>query len=117
MISPDATSSVHDVQPWVIIQDQSPACWRLEDGRSAICLFSEQSRATDYAESSLERGVEIIQPEPELFIRILIECVGAGLEVAALDPGAETARRLFVLRDVLSRIREDLRSGRSPSWS
>lgn len=100
------------LEPWILLSQENPACWRLEDGREAIALFSSEDAARRYAIAAELDASDCIQPPPTALVRILVQCVEADISTGVLDPQGSTARRVFDLREVLRRVREDLRDGR-----
>jgi hypothetical protein len=54
---------------------------------------------------------QVKQPTPAETVRILAACVRAGIQVAALNPHAGEAQRLFDLADILRDVRGRLQRG------
>ena len=98
--------------PWLIIGAEGPTCWRLKDERIALALFSRYEKAEAYRSMSELLNVECVQPPPADVVRIFVACLAADITVGVLDPDQESAKRVFDLRTVLKKVREDLRAGK-----
>lgn len=118
-----------ELEPWVIVtqcgQDATTsqlAVWRIggEQAQSALALFSDRAGAEHYAQQFCSSAATPATYRIEQFtslqlVAVLAECYRLGMRCAALNPGAESAQRLFVLRDVLTAARQQLRSRGEPS--
>lgn len=106
-----------DLEPWLVILGETPstsvAMWQLaESGESVIAMFSSRELASEYAELNCTQSAAAIQLDHTALIRLLADSYRQGARHAALDPTETTARRLFVLRDVLTAARRFLSESR-----
>ncbi|MEZ6086723.1 MAG: hypothetical protein R3C05_01560 [Pirellulaceae bacterium] len=108
--------NVQDLQPWIVVSDDGPACWRLQDDRIALAMFSSQDKANAYANAAELHDWQALQPEPTDLVRTLMLCVAAAIEIAVLDPDQASARRVFDLPNILRQVRSDLREGKPLTW-
>ena len=100
-----------EIHPYVIYRiDRGRlecALWQLVGGQQAIALFLSGDAATSYRESArLGAGWEIFRPDKGVLLRLLKSCAQGGIGYAVLDPDLETAKRVFVLREILGAVRE-----------
>lgn len=105
----------HEIEPWVIVaecdDDQSLAMWRLsENDQPSLALFSSAELAQGYARAQVAAPWKITQPSRSDLLRVMIECYRKKIELAVLDPDGTTAKRIFMLRDVLKAARDEMRS-------
>ena len=107
-------------QPVLVIVDDAPALWRLNEpadgaaarGALALAVFSDAERAHKYGQAECgDDGFRIETPDPQVTVRVLAACVQQGVEVAVLNPMGATAGRAFDLKAILRRVREQLRAG------
>lgn len=95
-----------EIEPYVVyrIDGEQMVCalWRIEDGREAIALFLSGDAATSYMESAcLGAGWKIFRPAKKVLLQILNGGYQSGIGHAVLDPGLDTAKRVFSIRDIL----------------
>jgi hypothetical protein len=95
-----------EIEPYVVyrIGGEQLVCalWRIEDGRQAIALFLSGDAATSYIESArLGEGWKIFRPAKKVLLQILNGGYQSGIDHAVLDPGPETASRVFNIREML----------------
>ena len=115
-MSENLFESVQDLQPWLVVSADGPACWQLQDDRIALAMFSTQEKAQAYAERSNLTESQTLQPAATDLVRTLMLCVAAAIELGVLDPDQTSARRVFDLPSILKRFRTDLRAGKPLSW-
>lgn len=106
-------SSAIDLEPWLVIVGSPPrtelALWHLEQqAQNSLAIFSSQSLAESYAQSHCAETSATIQPDRLGLVRTLADCYQRGLRYATLDPSLASCRRVFILRDVLAAIRDQL---------
>lgn len=83
------------------------AVWSLAEGQRALALFLTPEAAQRYREAAgLGDEWRTHQPAREEIIQLLRHSVEAGIRYAVLDPGEESARRLFDLQHVLRSLDE-----------
>ena len=109
-------------QPVMVIVDEAPALWRLNEpvegsatdgGVLALAVFSDAERANQYGQSELGAGrFRIETPNPEVTVRVLAACVQQGVDIAVLNPKGTSAGRAFDLKAILRRVRQQLRAGK-----
>jgi hypothetical protein len=85
-----------------------------QEGELALAIFSSRARAEEYQQLSssaeLEGGQsELVQLAETQLLQVLMSGYRQGMRYAALDPGSNTARQIFVLRDVLRAAQQKLR--------
>jgi hypothetical protein len=95
-----------EIEPYVVyrIEGEQMVCalWRIEDGREAIALFLSGDAATSYMESArLGAGWKIFRPAKKVLLQLLNGGYQSGIGHAVLDPGLETAKRIFSIREML----------------
>jgi hypothetical protein len=95
-----------EIEPYVVyrIDGEQMVCalWRIEDGGEAIALFLSGDAATSYMESArLGEGWKIFRPAKKVLLQILNVGYQSGIGHAVLDPGPETASRVFSIREIL----------------
>jgi len=115
-VSDEIAAGAIQLEPWILLNQETPACWRLEAGQDAIALFSSKDTAMRYAAATANESSDCVQPPPTGLVRLLVQCVEADITTGVLDPDGTTARRVFDLRKVLRSVREDLRDGRPLSF-
>ncbi|MEZ6134412.1 MAG: hypothetical protein R3C53_05825 [Pirellulaceae bacterium] len=106
-----------ELQPWLIFSGKGPdatiATWQIAHIETpAIAMFTSESHAHEYAQAHCVETSRILQLDPTRFIRVLVEAYRAGSRYAAVDPHAESARQVFVLREVLTAAKRVLVSDR-----
>lgn len=110
-------NEVEHLQPTVLVNNDGPALWQLADGPMALAIFSDPSRAEAYADELLDNAASadwcVKAPDPTQTVRMLAACVRSGVRVAALNPKAGQAQRLFDLTVILRDVRERIRRGES----
>lgn len=104
----------NEIQPWLVVIGSSAATrlamWQIgETQKPALALFSNSERATQYAIAHIDEEFQVTQPARTALLTIMIECYRGQMEHAVLDPDSSSAKRVFVLRDVLKAAREELR--------
>ena len=95
-----------EIEPYVVYRidgDQLVcALWRIEDGREAIALFLSGDAATSYMESArLGAQWKIFRPAKKVLLQLMNGGYQSGIGHAVLDPGLETAKRIFSIREIL----------------
>ncbi len=95
-----------EIEPYVIyrIDGEQMVCalWRIEDGREAIALFLSGDAATSYMESArLGAQWKIFRPAKRVLLRLLNGSYQSGIGHAVLDPGPESASRVFSIPEIL----------------
>ncbi len=120
-------------QPVLVLGQDGPALWRLTEpianteqpndagqgvpttirgSRLALALFSDPQRATDFAKAEYKHSTwRVESPDPQQTVRVLAACFRQGVDVAVLNPSGNQAGRAFDLREMLGRVREQLRKG------
>lgn len=103
-----------EIQPWlVVIGEQAEtrlALWRISECKEpALALFSSSERASQYAAAHIGGKYMVTQPARTALLSIMIKCFRENMEHAVLDPDSLSAKRIFVIRDVLRAAREELR--------
>jgi len=98
-----------EIEPYVIyrIDGEQMVCalWRIEDGREALALFLSGDAATSYRESAcLGTEWKIFRPAKKVLLQLLNGGYQSGIGHAVLDPGLETAKRIFSIREILHGI-------------
>ncbi|MFO1062987.1 MAG: hypothetical protein U0892_03825 [Pirellulales bacterium] len=76
----------------------------------SLAMFSSDTKAVLYAEQSCRSNWQIIRPERNALIQVLIDSYRAGITNAVLDPSDQGARSFFSLRDVLEAAKAQLAS-------
>lgn len=100
------------LQPLLLLVEGAPALWRLDEGTLALAVFTDKAVAEQYAaEFAAQQPWKIASPEPVQAVRAIAECVRQGVIVAALNPAASKASRLFDLKAILRQARDKLRTG------
>lgn len=100
------------LRPWLLLSDDGPACWQMQDDRIAIAMFTSEVKARQYADAANIQDSQAVQPSPGDLVRTLIMCKAAALEIAVLDPTEQSARQVFDIAAILIKVREDLRTGK-----
>lgn len=81
-------------------------------------MFSSEEAATCYREEHCGHSeIRVIQPSAMEAVRTLMACVEADVCHGVLDPRGAAAQRVFDLREILRKVRSDLRSGLPLSFS
>lgn len=98
-----------EIEPYVIYRidgDQMVcALWQIEDGRKALALFLSGDAATSYLESAcLGAQWKIFRPSKKVLLQLLNGGYQSGIGHAVLDPGLETAKRIFSIQEILHGI-------------
>ena len=98
-----------EIEPYVVyrIDGEQLVCalWRIEDGREAIALFLSGDAATSYMESArLGAQWKIFRPAKKVLLQLLNGGHQSGIGHAVLDPGLETAKRIFSIQEILNGI-------------
>ncbi len=109
-----------ELEPWLIVLGTAPettlAIWRIEaSGDDSIALFSDRDRAETYARSHCAAEHELILLDTPSLVRVMADCFRQGIRYATLNPTDNSARQVFVLRDVLSAARAKLEQARRSS--
>lgn len=104
-------SDSDEIDPFVVYriagQQLECALWTLADGARALALFLTPEAASGYlATAQLAEQWKVFRPSKHDLLQILRHCRQAGIERAVLDPGAETAQRLFDVGQILAAAEE-----------
>lgn len=92
----------HEIQPWLVLVDDQVAFWQLsEPPAAALALFSDEVQASAYVRGLNTANCQVRQPTRRELLALMISCYQQQVLYAVLDPNAQTARRIFQLRDVL----------------
>jgi hypothetical protein len=100
-----------EIQPYIVYRidgDQIEcALWQFKDGQKALALFLSGDAATSYR-SLAHLGAEwkIFCPAKNALLQLLKSCYDTGIGYAVLDPDLEKAKRIFIIRDILSAVGE-----------
>jgi len=100
-------SDTDEIDPFVVYRvsggQMECALWTLAEGERALALFLTADGAGGYvATAQLTGQWKVFQPSKHDLLQILRHCRLAGIHRAVLDPGAETAQRLFDIEQVLA---------------
>ena len=103
-----------EIQPYVVYRidggQMECALWQFVEGHQALSLFLSGDAASSYWESAILGAVwKIFQPDKGVLLRLLRGCAQAGIGYAVIDPDLETAKRVFVIHEILSAVREQER--------
>jgi hypothetical protein len=98
-----------EIEPYIIyrIDGEQMVCalWQTEDGRKALALFLSGDAATSYRESAnLGAEWKIFRPAKKVLLQLLNGGYQSGVGHAVLDPGLETAKRIFSIQEILHGI-------------
>jgi hypothetical protein len=96
-----------EIQPYVVYRidggQMECALWQFRDGQKALALFLSGDAATSYREcANLGPDWKIFCPARDALLQLLKGCIQAGIVHAVLDPGLESAKRVFDIRAILS---------------
>jgi hypothetical protein len=85
-----------------------------QEGELALAIFSSRAKAEEYQQLSASAesdGVrtQLVQLAETQLLQVLMAGYRQGMRYAALDPSSNTARQIFVLRDVLRAAQHKLR--------
>ncbi len=115
-----------ELSPWAVVNeddaDGSLALWRIsvpragasrevESGELALAIFSTRDKAEEYSTLSGSPSARIVHFDEMQTLQVLMAGYQQGIRYAALDPGMDAARQIFVLRDVLKAARHKLSPG------
>ena len=100
-------SDSDEIDPFVVYRvagrQMECALWTLDGGDRALALFLTADGAAGYlATAQLTEQWKVFRPSKHDLLQILRHCCEAGIRRAVLDPGADSAQRLFDLEHVLA---------------
>ena len=97
----------HEIEPWLVLVDDQVAFWQLsEPPAAALALFSGEVQANAYMRGLNSANCQVRQPSRRELLALMISCYQQQVLYAVLDPNAQSARRIFQLRDVLKAARD-----------
>ena len=108
------SSATDELEPWVVLLGEgagaSLALWRMQDRQQdTLAMFSERQLAEAYADTHCPLPWQPQQLKKISLIQVLADCYEQGLRYATLNPTRDSARQIFVLREVLRAARESLK--------
>lgn len=112
------SNSAIELTPWIIItgegEDAAVALWGInapEGGGEAVeslAIFADGVDAKAYAQENCTQSWRTAQLDRPALLKLLVDCFRQGIKYATLNPESSSARRVFVIRDVLKAAKTEL---------
>ncbi len=104
-------ANVGNLAVWRIAAPADSPAAETPSGELALALFTSHETAEEYRVSHGSPVDRVMRLDEVQTLQVILAGYQQGIRYAALDPGANSARQIFVLRDVLKSAKQQMSKG------